>query len=108
MAARDFSQPAAVWHWLLTRRQHAHQRKLAKPSCLENAHLTPCQYCGEEGPDCILKAAVVCSNPFNLEVSSKILQNSFFSREVYLRVMGSTWQFCCPSDAPELILLKLQ
>ncbi|KAF7562084.1 hypothetical protein G7046_g2047 [Stylonectria norvegica] len=34
-------------------------------------------YCGEEGPNCILKGAVVCSNPFNLEVSSKILQNSY-------------------------------
>jgi predicted alpha/beta-fold hydrolase len=46
-------------------------------------------YCGEEGPNCVLKGAVVCSNPFNLDVSSKILQNSYIGREVYLRVMGS-------------------
>ncbi|TWU72272.1 hypothetical protein ED733_002598 [Metarhizium rileyi] len=45
-------------------------------------------YCGEEGEDCILKAAVVCSNPFNLEISSKMLQNRFIGKEVYLRVMG--------------------
>lgn len=46
-------------------------------------------YCGEEGPNCVLKGAVVCSNPFNLDVSSKILQGSYIGREVYLRVMGS-------------------
>ncbi|KHO01462.1 hydrolase, alpha/beta fold family [Metarhizium album ARSEF 1941] len=46
------------------------------------------QYCGEEGEDCILKGAVVCSNPFNLEITSKILQNRFIGREVYLRAMG--------------------
>ncbi|KAG5994718.1 hypothetical protein E4U52_000841 [Claviceps spartinae] len=45
-------------------------------------------YCGEEGEDCLLKGAVVCSNPFNLEVSSKMLQSSFIGKEVYLRVMG--------------------
>lgn len=45
-------------------------------------------YCGEEGPNCLLRGAVVCSNPFNLEISSKILQNSYIGKEVYLRVMG--------------------
>ncbi|KAI5461352.1 hydrolase, alpha/beta fold family [Mariannaea sp. PMI_226] len=47
-------------------------------------------YCGEEGPKCPLKGAVVCSNPFNLEVASKMLQSSIIGREVYLRVMGSS------------------
>ncbi|KAM0342243.1 hypothetical protein ACHAPU_009648 [Fusarium lateritium] len=46
-------------------------------------------YCGEEGPNCVLKAAVVCSNPFNLDVSSNILGSSFIGKEVYLRVMGT-------------------
>ncbi|CAH0046013.1 unnamed protein product [Clonostachys solani] len=46
-------------------------------------------YCGEEGPDCMLKAAVVCSNPFNLEITSKFLQASLIGREIYLRYMGS-------------------
>jgi predicted alpha/beta-fold hydrolase len=45
-------------------------------------------YVGEEGSDCLLKAALICSNPFNLEVCSKILQSSFIGKEVYLRVMG--------------------
>ncbi|KAL3957554.1 hypothetical protein ACCO45_008132 [Purpureocillium lilacinum] len=46
-------------------------------------------YCGEEGANCLLKAAVVVSNPFNLEISSKMLQNNFVGREIYLRVMGT-------------------
>ncbi|KAH7318490.1 Alpha/Beta hydrolase protein [Stachybotrys elegans] len=45
-------------------------------------------YCGEEGSNCQLKAAIICSNPFNLDVSNKMLQKSFIGREVYLRVMG--------------------
>ncbi|KAH8176953.1 alpha/beta hydrolase fold domain-containing protein [Sarocladium implicatum] len=47
-------------------------------------------YCGEEGENCQLKAAIVCSNPFNLDVSSKMLQSTLLGREVYLRVMGSS------------------
>lgn len=47
---------------------------------------------------------MVVSNPFNLEVSSKMLQNSFIGREVYLRVMGGAWQrvprrLACPLAA---------
>ncbi|VUC24654.1 unnamed protein product [Clonostachys rosea] len=47
-------------------------------------------YCGEEGAGCLLKAAVVCSNPFNLEVSNKMLQSTYIGKELYLRYMGST------------------
>ncbi len=46
------------------------------------------QYVGEEGPDCILKGAVVCSNPWNLEVSSVALWRTIIGREVYSRVMA--------------------
>lgn len=49
------------------------------------------QYCGEEGPECMLEAAVVCSNPFNLEISSKFLQASLIGREIYLRYMASKY-----------------
>ncbi|POR34299.1 Putative esterase [Tolypocladium paradoxum] len=59
-------------------------------------------YCGEEGPNCLLKAAVVCSNPFNLEVSSKILQSSFVGREVYLRVMGYSMKGLITTHKKEL------
>ncbi|KAM0332943.1 hypothetical protein ACHAQA_001599 [Verticillium albo-atrum] len=47
------------------------------------------QYCGEEGPNCQLRAAVVCSNPFNLELANKALQRTLLGKEVYQRVMGS-------------------
>jgi predicted alpha/beta-fold hydrolase len=50
------------------------------------------QYCGEEGSDCLLKGAIACSNPFNLDVASKTMASTFIGKEVYLRVMGS--KFC--------------
>ncbi|QPC74144.1 hypothetical protein HYE68_004896 [Fusarium pseudograminearum] len=59
-------------------------------------------YCGEEGPNCVLKGAVVCSNPFNLDVSSKILQNSYIGKEVYLRVMGSALKELAATHRKEL------
>jgi uncharacterized protein len=46
------------------------------------------QYVGEEGEDCVLKAAISCSNPFDLEVSHKTLSSSLFGKAVYQRVMG--------------------
>ncbi|KAH0535957.1 hypothetical protein FGG08_007153 [Glutinoglossum americanum] len=46
-------------------------------------------YLGEEGSNCVLKAAVVCSNPWNLEVSSLALQRSWLGLGVYSRTMGS-------------------
>jgi hypothetical protein len=46
-------------------------------------------YCGEEGSECLLKAAVVCSNPFNLDAANKALKRTFLGKEVYQRVMGS-------------------
>ncbi|VUC37621.1 unnamed protein product [Clonostachys rosea] len=45
-------------------------------------------YCGEEGGNCPLKAAIVCSNPFNLEVTSRALLRTFVGRNLYLRAMG--------------------
>ncbi|KUJ19984.1 AB-hydrolase YheT [Mollisia scopiformis] len=45
-------------------------------------------YIGEEGAACQLKAAVVCSNPWNLDVSSAALQRTWLGREVYLKTMG--------------------
>ncbi|KAK3187219.1 hypothetical protein K4F52_004123 [Lecanicillium sp. MT-2017a] len=46
-------------------------------------------YCGQEGAACQLKAAVVCSNPFDLELSIKSLQTSFIGKELYLRSMAN-------------------
>ncbi|KAK7526498.1 alpha/beta hydrolase fold family protein [Phyllosticta citriasiana] len=46
-------------------------------------------YLGEEGENCQLKAAVVCSNPWNLEVASWGLRKSWLGLEVYQRFMGN-------------------
>ncbi|KAI5924299.1 Alpha/Beta hydrolase protein [Camillea tinctor] len=46
-------------------------------------------YLGEEGPAAELKAAVVCANPWNLDVSNKMLESSYIGHEVYLRTLGS-------------------
>ncbi|KAH7058940.1 hydrolase, alpha/beta fold family [Macrophomina phaseolina] len=47
-------------------------------------------YIGEEGENCQFKAAVVCSNPWNLDVSSQALKNSFLGLHVYQRAMGNS------------------
>lgn len=47
------------------------------------------KYLGEEGISCPLNAAVMCSNPWNLEVCSLALQRSWIGSEVYLRTMGA-------------------
>ncbi|KAK0635524.1 Alpha/Beta hydrolase protein [Bombardia bombarda] len=46
-------------------------------------------YIGEEGADCVLKGAISVGNPFDLEISNKILQKSLLGKHVYQRVMGS-------------------
>ncbi|KAF1936781.1 AB-hydrolase YheT [Clathrospora elynae] len=46
-------------------------------------------YCGEEGEKCVLKAAVSCSNPWNLEICNTALQSTYLGREVYSRTMGT-------------------
>ncbi|TVY60745.1 putative esterase [Lachnellula suecica] len=46
-------------------------------------------YIGEEGSNCMLKAAVVCSNPWNLEVGSMALQRTWLSREIYSKTMAA-------------------
>ncbi|KAG9232470.1 Alpha/Beta hydrolase protein [Amylocarpus encephaloides] len=46
-------------------------------------------YIGEEGENCLLKAAVVISNPWNLESSSLALQRTWLGREIYSKTMGT-------------------
>ncbi|KAF2397195.1 hydrolase, alpha/beta fold family [Trichodelitschia bisporula] len=46
-------------------------------------------YLGEEGAKCKLDAAVIVSNPWNLEVSNLALQRSWIGLHVYARVMGT-------------------
>ncbi|KAI9847840.1 MAG: hypothetical protein M1837_001733 [Sclerophora amabilis] len=47
-------------------------------------------YLGEEGPNSALKAAVVCSNPWNLELGAKALQRTWLGMEIYSRSMGTS------------------
>ncbi|KAM5473114.1 hypothetical protein MauCBS54593_002828 [Microsporum audouinii] len=62
-------------------------------------------YVGEEGDDCQLKAAVVCSNPWNLEVSSLALQRTWVGTQVYSKTMGASmkrlFEQYAPSDIDE-------
>ncbi|KAF7846290.1 hypothetical protein BT93_L4661 [Corymbia citriodora subsp. variegata] len=46
-------------------------------------------YVGEEGGRCELRAAVVLSCPWALEVSSNLLQRTFLGLQVYSRTMGT-------------------
>ena len=48
------------------------------------------QYIGEEGSECVLKTAIVLSNPWNLEAGSLALQRTFLGLEVYSRAMGTS------------------
>src|SRR5271155_5321532 len=73
MAEEDLSESASVWHWLFIGSKHPDQ-------CMYSSRIETtiefqpeadrCQYVGEEGEHCVLKAAVVLSNPWNLEASS--------------------------------------
>jgi predicted alpha/beta-fold hydrolase len=45
-------------------------------------------YVGEEGSKCILKAAVACSNPWNLEICNVELQRTWVGLEIYCKTMG--------------------
>ncbi|KAI9841043.1 MAG: hypothetical protein M1838_003793 [Thelocarpon superellum] len=53
------------------------------------ANILTNKYVGEEGAHCELRAAVVCSNPWNLEAGSDALKSSWLGLEVYSRVMAN-------------------
>ncbi|RFU73536.1 hydrolase [Trichoderma arundinaceum] len=59
-------------------------------------------YCGEEGSDCLLKAAVACSNPFSLDIASKTMAGTLIGKEVYLRVMGTAMKSLIERHKKEL------
>jgi uncharacterized protein len=43
----------------------------------------------EEGNNTQLRAAIVCSNPWNLELSSLRMRTSWLNREIYSRALAS-------------------
>ncbi|KAF2755625.1 AB-hydrolase YheT [Pseudovirgaria hyperparasitica] len=59
-------------------------------------------YIGEEGANCALKAAVVCSNPWDLDASSVALQRSWVGMEVYSKTMGTNMKALIERHAEEV------
>ncbi|KAL1647993.1 hypothetical protein SLS58_002318 [Diplodia intermedia] len=59
-------------------------------------------YLGEEGGNCQLKAAVVCSNPWNLDVSSEVLKSTWIGLNVYQKAMGSSMRRLFDRHAEEI------
>ncbi|CAH0047796.1 unnamed protein product [Clonostachys solani] len=43
-------------------------------------------FCGEEGENCLLSGAVVCSNPYNLELSNTLLSGQYLGKN-YLNIV---------------------
>ncbi|KAL4988998.1 Alpha/Beta hydrolase protein [Aspergillus falconensis] len=60
-------------------------------------------YLGEEGDACQLKAAVLCANPWNLEVSSVAMQSNFMGLKVYSKVMGASMKKLFEQHADQVI-----
>ena len=92
-AEEAISQSAPVWHWLFIGCKHLD--KCMYGMSISSVHARRnrsdrSQYIGEEGSDCALKAAVVLSNPWNLEVGSLALQRTFMGLQVYSRAMGTS------------------
>ncbi|EXJ79722.1 hypothetical protein A1O3_08005 [Capronia epimyces CBS 606.96] len=47
-------------------------------------------YLGEEGSDCVLKAAIILSNPWDLQAGNLALMRTWFHRNVYAATMGGS------------------
>ncbi|KAH8757515.1 Alpha/Beta hydrolase protein [Hyaloscypha finlandica] len=46
-------------------------------------------YIAEEGPSCMLRAAVIVSSPWNLDAGNRALQRTWIGREIYSKTMGT-------------------
>lgn len=59
-------------------------------------------YVGEEGENCVLKAAVSISNPYNLEIIDQGLRKSWMGWYVYTRILGSAMRHVISKNADVL------
>lgn len=59
-------------------------------------------YVGEEGIDCVFKAALVLSNPWNLEAGSLALQRTWMGLNVYSRAMGNSMKALFETHAEQI------
>ncbi|KAJ6069015.1 alpha/beta fold family hydrolase, partial [Penicillium canescens] len=60
------------------------------------------KYLAEEGSTCLLEAAVLCSNPWNLETSALALKQTWIGLEVYMRTMGTNMRNICMTNIEQL------
>ncbi|THX01159.1 AB-hydrolase YheT [Aureobasidium pullulans] len=60
-------------------------------------------YLGEEGDACELQAAVVCSNPWKLEVASLALQRTWLGLNVYSKTMGTSMKKLFAQHADQVV-----
>ncbi|MCJ1247849.1 hypothetical protein MMC30_005064 [Trapelia coarctata] len=60
-------------------------------------------YLGEEGEGCLLNAAVVASNPWNLDIGAIALQRSWIGMEIYSKTMGASMKKLFEEHAGELM-----
>ncbi|KAI0205420.1 carboxylesterase-like protein [Astrocystis sublimbata] len=59
-------------------------------------------YIGEEGEDCQFKAAVVVSNPWNLDIGNKAMKSTWIGHEIYLKTLGSSLRTLVNNNKAEI------
>lgn len=64
------------------------------------------QYIAEEGSNCILKAAIVVSNPWDLEACHRALQRSYLGMEVYSKTMGASMRSVFDTHKDQIMSLN--
>ncbi|KAI5273124.1 AB-hydrolase YheT [Aureobasidium subglaciale] len=62
-------------------------------------------YLGEEGDACELQAAVLCSNPWKLEVACRALQRTWLGLNVYSKTMGSSMKKLFAQHAEQVVTM---
>ncbi|KAH7033262.1 Alpha/Beta hydrolase protein [Microdochium trichocladiopsis] len=60
-------------------------------------------YIAEEGASCNFKAAIVCANPWSLDISHKMLSSSFIGHHLYQRVLGTAMRKLAADHKEEII-----
>ncbi|KAJ8131126.1 hypothetical protein O1611_g2498 [Lasiodiplodia mahajangana] len=59
-------------------------------------------YIGEEGTECQLKAALVVSSPWDLEIGNKALKSTWIGHEIYLKTLGTSLRTLVNNNKAEI------
>ncbi|KAI0525695.1 Alpha/Beta hydrolase protein [Xylaria bambusicola] len=59
-------------------------------------------YIAEEGVNCLFKAAVVISSPWNLEIGNKALKSTWIGHEIYLKTLGTSLRTLVENNKEEI------